>query len=78
MVNTHWATATVGKKGEVVLENLPFPPGQSVEVLVRVKRSSTAEPTHNLLGSVLKYEDPCEPVASEDWDAPTLILQLLT
>ena len=68
-MNTHWATATVGKKGELVLENLPFQPGQSVEVLVLVKRSLPAEPANNHLGSVLKYEDPCEPVASEDWDA---------
>ena len=68
-MNTHWATATVGKKGELVLENLPFQPGQSVEVLVLLKRSLPAESANNLLGSVLKYEDPCEPVASEDWDA---------
>ena len=69
MVKTHWATATIGKKGKLVLENLAFQPGHSVEVLVLVKRSSTAEPINDLLGSVLKYEDPCEPVVGDDWDA---------
>ena len=68
-MNTYWATATVGKKDEVVLENLPFPPGQCVEVLVLVKRSLPVDPTNSLLGSVLKYEYPFEPVASKDWDA---------
>jgi len=33
-VQAHWKEATIGQHGELVLENLPFQPGQSVEVLV--------------------------------------------
>jgi hypothetical protein len=69
-VAASWIEATVGEHGELVLENLPFKPGQPVEVLVvsRIAPSSGGK-TATLRDSVLEYRDPFEPVASEDWEA---------
>jgi hypothetical protein len=70
-VAARWIEARVGEHGELVLENLPFKPGQLVEVLVvsRIASSFDGPPT-TLRDSVLDYRDPFEPVASEDWEAP--------
>lgn len=60
-VEAHWRETTVGEHGELVLDGLPFEPGQPVEVLVVSWRS--------LRDSVLEFREPLEPVASEDWEA---------
>jgi len=69
-VQAQWRETTVGEHGELVLQNLPFAPGQPVEVLVV---SKTAEPAaaggRSLRDSVFEFREPLEPVASEDWDA---------
>ena len=69
-VQAHWRETTVGEHGEVVLEGLPFEPGQPVEVLVVSKTVGSATiGSRSLRDSVLEYHEPSEPVASEDWDA---------
>jgi hypothetical protein len=70
-VEARWIEATVGEHGELVLENLPFQPGQPVEVLV-VSRTAPAPhgQSMTLRDSVFEYIDPFEPIASEDWEAP--------
>ena len=69
-VQAHWRETTVGEYGELVLEGLPFEPGQPVEVLVVSKgpRSATLG-DGSLRDSVLEFREPFEPIASEDWDA---------
>jgi len=60
----------IGAQGDLRLEGLPFEPGQAVEVLVISKTVGSATAAgQSLLGSVLEFHDPLEPVASEDWDA---------
>jgi hypothetical protein len=68
-VQAHWRESTVGKNGELILEGLPFEPGQPVEVLIVSKQASTTSADRSLRNSVLEFRDPLEPVASEDWDA---------
>ena len=69
-VQAHWTETTVGKHGELVLETVPFEPGQPVEVLVVSKTAgSTSVGGRSLRDSVLEFHAPLEPVASEDWDA---------
>jgi hypothetical protein len=69
-VQAHWRETTVGEHGELVLEGLPFEPGQPVEVLVVSKAPGpTAAGDRSLRDSVLEFREPLEPVASEDWDA---------
>jgi hypothetical protein len=43
-LQAHWRETTVGEQGELVLEDLPFEPGQPVEVLVvsKTARLTTA------------------------------------
>jgi hypothetical protein len=50
-----------------VLDHLPFRPGDKVEVIVRTHEARTSQAV-DLRGSVLRYEDPFEPVATDDWD----------
>jgi hypothetical protein len=69
-VQAHWRETTVGEHGELVLEDLPFEPGQPVEVLVVSKAAaSTTTGNRSLRDSVLEYHEPLEPVAGQDWDA---------
>lgn len=68
-VDVHWIESHIGAGGELVLHNLPFSPGQAVEVIVLPKQQTPGLPTAALLGSVLEYQHPLEPVAADDWDA---------
>ena len=69
-VQAQWRETTVGEHGEVVLQGLPFAPGQPVEVLVVSKTAgSTAAGGLSLRDSVFEFREPLEPVAGEDWDA---------
>ena len=68
-VNAHWTESQVGQDGELTLHNLPFAPGQAVEVLILPKPAPAASATVSLLGSVLEYQEPFEPVAADDWDS---------
>ena len=61
---------TVGERGQVVVNGVPFAPGQRVEVLVVAARTTEAEGGRgDLRNSVLEYHAPFVPVAAEDWDA---------
>jgi hypothetical protein len=69
-VQAHWRETTVGEHGEVVVDGLPFVPGQPVEVLVVSRTAgSTTAGTRSLRDSVVEFREPLDPVASEDWDA---------
>lgn len=69
-VQAHWTETTVGEHGELVLEGVPFAPGQPVEVLVVSKTAgSTSAGGRSLRDSVIEFREPLEPVAGEDWDA---------
>lgn len=62
--------ATVSKSGELQLKGLPFRPGEKVEVIVLpLHRLKAAAGRSSLKNTVLKYEDPTQPVAEQDWDA---------
>ncbi len=64
---------TVDANGSITLKNLPFPSGESLEVILVKKQSTHHTPTqrHTLQGTVTTYSDPFEPVALEDWTALT-------
>ena len=68
-MQAHRIEATVQSNGKIVLENLPFDEGEAVEIIVletKVKHETTQKSLH---GTLLKYEQPFEPVAVEDWEA---------
>jgi hypothetical protein len=69
-VQAHRRETTVGEHGELLLDGLPFEPGQPVEVLVISKTAgSTTAGNGSLRDSVLEYSEPLEPVAIDDWEA---------
>jgi hypothetical protein len=63
--------ATVGAHGSVVLEQLPYEPGQRVEVTVSPVVSTNAEggSRYPLSGMKVEYQGPFESVAEGDWES---------
>lgn len=59
----------VPNDGELQLKDLPFLPGETVEIIIlamyKPQNKTHAFPLKN---TVLKYEDPTEPIAESDWD----------
>ena len=52
-----------------MLENLPFDEGEAVEIIVLETKVKTETAQKSLHGALLKYEQPFEPIAVEDWEA---------
>ena len=63
--------ATVGAHGSVVLDQLPYEPGQRVEVTISPIVSAATEgmPRYPLSGMKVEYEGPFESVAEDDWES---------
>ncbi len=61
---------TMTDDGVLTLQGLPFMAGEAVEVIV-VPLPAAKSPQDNdpLRGHVVKYDEPYEPVASDDWEA---------
>lgn len=60
---------TVSNDGTVVVKNVPFLPGEQVEVVVSSKESSApARDAYPLRGKPLRYVDPFEGVAQDTWE----------
>jgi hypothetical protein len=69
-MHTHHTNGTVRTDGKLILENLPFNPGEEVEILLLSKQTlPNGGERAALEGSVLEYHDPFAPVAAEDWEA---------
>jgi len=64
------AEKTLSQDGVLELHALPFRAGEIVEVII-LSREDKIAGVHAfpLRGKVLKYVDPTEPVAQDDWDA---------
>lgn len=67
-MSVHISETTVDLNGRVILEHLPFQPGEKVDVVIRSHATPSGK-RRDLKGSVLRYENPFDPVASEDWEA---------
>jgi hypothetical protein len=55
--------------GKVELDALPFAAGSVVEIIVIGPEKETNGHRPSLKGSVIKYDNPFEPVAENDWEA---------
>jgi hypothetical protein len=62
--------ATLTEDGTITLDDLPFHAGESVEIIIvsRVAQPSS-HTNHPLRGKVIRYDNPTEPVAQEEWEA---------
>lgn len=68
-MGTVYIRAVVQPDGSLHIDDLPFSPGEEVEVRVQPQsRPSQSSAQLSLAGSVLKYLDPTDPVAEDDWE----------
>ena len=66
----HRIETTIKADGTVILENLPFHAGETVEVIVlSCPRRLSEQDRYSLRGTPIQYTDPTESVAQEDWEA---------
>ena len=62
--------AKIEREGELRLLDLPFHAGDEVEViLLRRQTAHAGGNSYPLRGLPIRYEDPTEPVAEDDWEA---------
>jgi len=63
--------ATVGAQGSVILDHLPFKPGQRVDVTISPISAPDADGTsrYPLSGMKVEYDWPFESAAGADWEA---------
>ncbi|MBW4667039.1 MAG: hypothetical protein KME60_06220 [Cyanomargarita calcarea GSE-NOS-MK-12-04C] len=69
--------AVLTEDGTLMLRGLPFHAGDAVEVIIleaKTPHQTVASPSqaetnfYPLRGKVVRYDDPTEPVALEDWE----------
>ncbi len=70
-MKTHRIETTLTENGTLLLKDLPFRAGESVEIIVIKLPSHPSESNlYPLRGTVISYDDPFEPaVPLEDWEA---------
>lgn len=63
--------ATVQHDGSLTLQNIPLQTGETVEVLILVREPARplASNPYPLHGLPLSYQEPFEPVTTDDWSA---------
>jgi hypothetical protein len=76
-MNAHKIETALTEDGTLVLKGLPFHAGEVVKVIIlqpqtaqhQIKSLETQNTNlHPLRGKVIRYDDPTEPVALEDWE----------
>ena len=69
-MQAHRVEATLEQDGMLTLSNLPFHAGESVEVIILAQPSLVPHPKrYPLRGTAIRYIDPTEPVAQDQWEA---------
>lgn len=70
-MNAHKLAVTLTQDGTLLLEELPFHAGDTVEIIIleQSKAEATDPRSSNrpLAGTVLRYDEPLEPVADQDY-----------
>lgn len=67
---TYKTETRVSRGGKVTLSDLPFEPGDTVEVTVSRKREKAFDNArYPLRGQPIRYTDPYSSVAEDDWEA---------
>jgi hypothetical protein len=76
-MNPYKVEAVLTQDGTLILQDLPFHEGDTVEVIIIEAKTSQkiiaplSQANTNLYplrGKVVRYDDPTEPVALEDWE----------
>ncbi len=69
-MEAHRIETTLTQDGTLILDNLPFHAGETVEVIILAHpgRASGHTP-YALRGTPVRYERPTDPVAEGEWEA---------
>jgi hypothetical protein len=66
----HRIETTLNQEGTLTLSGLPFHAGEAVEVIVLPRTPATPpRDAYPLRGKSIRYTNPFEPVAADDWAA---------
>ena len=69
-LQAHRVETTLTENGALTLDHLPFQAGEAVEVIVMPKRLvPLSTDLYSLRGTPLRYDEPMDLVAEEDWEA---------
>ncbi len=69
-MEAHRIETTLTRDGTLILDNLPFHAGETVEVIIlRQPVGVTDHSPYTLRGLPVRYVQPTEPVADGDWEA---------
>jgi hypothetical protein len=61
---------TVKEQGMLIIQGLPFPPGNHVEVVIRdMENAPAGESKYSLRGTAYEFLDPFGTVAEAEWGA---------
>jgi hypothetical protein len=72
MIMEHRIETRVEQGGVIVLSDLPFRQGETVEVVITARRAESAPRTdYPLRGKPVKLEAPFDAVAEDDWGLPS-------
>ena len=62
--------ATILRDGKLTLRGLPFPAGDTVEIIVRPRpRERASNVRYPLRGKTVRYIEPLQSVAENEWEA---------
>ncbi len=66
----HRVETTLQQDGKLLLDNLPFHAGETVEIII-LAAPARVQPQYrySLRGTPVRYDRPFEPVAQDEWDA---------
>ena len=68
-MNAHRIETVLTETGTLILRDIPFQAGDTVEVIILERRSPhPASNPYPLQGTVFRYDDPTEAVSVEDWE----------
>jgi hypothetical protein len=67
-MSAHHVEVTLSQDGKLVLDELPFRAGQTVEVIILAGQPASNGREYPLRGKPIKYVGATDPVAQEDWE----------
>ena len=68
-MSAHHVEITLSQDGKLMLDELPFRAGDTVEVIILARQPKSNGQEYSLRGTPIRYIDPTDPVAEQDWDA---------
>lgn len=68
-MSSHHVEITLDQDGKIMLDELPFRAGDTVEVIILARQIKPNGRGYPLRGQPIKYVEPTDPVAQTDWDA---------